>query len=762
MSGYYPPNQQLPHQYYNVNPNAVPNPNIPNVPPMMAPEGSVPHGMPEIPISHGMPGPYMQYPEHQMQQGYIDQEDVSGAIGASQGGNTRMRRRTTPGDHVKHRRTRSGCFTCRTRRVKCDETHPICERCRKGNRECVYPEPQANSKPSRSGAKSSQKSSPQESGSSPEDQAGESKGPLPSIPDDDEEEEEADIESTTASTSQSHRETSDTPSLTPGRSPSPSTEASSTVTNPPARPPLSRSTSNQATKQTATTSRFASDLPTDVRFYLNYHRTQLSYHHYSLKRDGSNFLKTAFLDMAVKHEPLLYAVVGFAAYYHTLSKPDGRISNFLQYYNKSVSLLRQSIQRSKKHNLATLLTILQLASIEEVLGDWVNLMCHQKAAYEILTRLYTPQTVTKTELLRKVLLWYCRFDLFVGFQSGSEAVLGREWFVAISDWYAQQARENPDNLTLKYEGRFAYSRLIATDVTVLFARKAKGQISDEAFMAALPDLDSRVNSMEKVIDPALLDPSGYVTDWSGAPKRDPDDIVDPYEPNVIWKGQQWTSNYLLLDMWGIMLMYKLQLSMALRRPPDLEMIAKAYRVAQIFEAIISYPKAPAGTIIEAQASLALATLFLPKDLKTIQWCRRTFAKIESAGYLYSNTLRNRMLDAWGLEHSDWWLPKDEGCPPIIRSIKNFIVERTTEPKDQTSDDLREMRGIFNSLSISDSPSPDKASDTPIEGAFGSAGVPTNIDETLIYTGGSPDFEWGYEQAKYPGSDGYGSSHFPGQ
>jgi len=39
------------------------------------------------------------------------------------------RKPAPPGtDHVKHRRTRSGCYTCRTRRVKCDETRTICER----------------------------------------------------------------------------------------------------------------------------------------------------------------------------------------------------------------------------------------------------------------------------------------------------------------------------------------------------------------------------------------------------------------------------------------------------------------------------------------------------------------------------------------------------------------------------------------------------------------------------------------------------------
>ncbi|KAF2475639.1 uncharacterized protein BDR25DRAFT_211783 [Lindgomyces ingoldianus] len=757
MSGYYPPNQHIPPQYYNVNPNAVPNPNIQNVPPMTTAEAHIPHGLPDTPIYHGLPGAFVPYPEPQMQQAYMDQyEDIPGVMGAPPGGNGRMRRRSAPGDHVKHRRTRSGCYTCRNRRVKCDENHPVCERCRKGNRECVYPEPQSASKSGRSGAKLGQKSG-QESGSSPEDQQEDLKEPLSAIPDDDE---EVETESNTVSNAPSNRDPSDTPSLTHGRSPSPSTEASSTIANSMPRPPLSRSTSNQATKQSATPSRYIPELPNDVKFYLNYFRNQVSFHHYALKRDGGNFLQTAFLDMTIKNEPLLYAVVGFAAYYHTLSKPDGRMSSFLQYYDRSVSLLIESLTKSKKHTLATLMTVLQLASIEEVLGDWVNLMGHQKAAYQILKKLYTPQTITKSELLRKVLLWYVRFDLFVGFQSGAEAVLGQEWYVSIHDFYVHQARENPENITLKYEERFAYSRLVAKDFNDLFARRSKGQLTDEAFMTQLGEIDQRVKGLDKNIDPILFDPSGYITDFSGTP--DPDDIVNPYEPNIIWQGQQWTSNYLLLDSWGIMFMYNIQCSLALRRPIDPDVGEKAYRAAQTFEAVTMYPKAPPGAIIEAQACLAIATLFLPKDPKTIQWCRRTFAKIESAGYIYSTTLRNRMLEAWGLEPSDWWLPNDEGCPPIIRSIKNFISDRTQEPKDQTSEDLREMRGIFSSLNISDSPSSDRTSDTPIEGILGSAGVPTNLDETLIYTGGSPDFAWSYEHEKFGGQDPYTTGQFPGQ
>ena len=95
-------------------------------------------------------------------------------------------------------------------------------------------------------------------------------------------------------------------------------------------------------------------------------------------------------------EPLLYAVVAFAAYHNALSRPDGRIRDFLDSYDRSVSLLRRSLEKSDRHSLPTLLTILQLATIEEFLGDWVNLLSHQRAAHQIITDGYTPQALRQT------------------------------------------------------------------------------------------------------------------------------------------------------------------------------------------------------------------------------------------------------------------------------------------------------------------------------------------------------------------------------
>lgn len=135
--------------------------------------------------------------------------------------------------------------------------------------------------------------------------------------------------------------------------------------HPGARPPLSRKSSGQTTRPLVPPGKqHTLGLPQDVRFYLDYFKNHMSHHHYNLKRDTNGFLMKEFLPLAVANEPLRYAVVGYAAYFHTLGKPDGRISNFLQYYNESVSRLRASIEKKKKQGLPTFLTILQLASIE--------------------------------------------------------------------------------------------------------------------------------------------------------------------------------------------------------------------------------------------------------------------------------------------------------------------------------------------------------------------------------------------------------------
>ncbi|KAF2996673.1 hypothetical protein E8E13_004257 [Curvularia kusanoi] len=628
-----------------------------------------------------------------MQSDYGDMyEDVSAPPGSAQAGNARVRRRALPGE-------------------QCDEAHPTCERCRKGGRECVYPDKESNQRPTRSGSKSDKSSA--DGTSSPEDHAGETNEPLPTIQDDDEEYDEDDLEAAS-------RDSSYTPASTLDQSTSPSTEASSTV--PPAvRQSISRRSSAQASKTVATASRAPPHAPKDVQFYLNYFKEHITHHHYSLKRDSHGFLKGEFLKYALKFEPLKYAVAGYAAYFHTISQPDGRMSTFLQFYNDSVSRLRAFITKSKKQGLATLLTILQLASIEEMLGDWVNLMGHQKAAFDMLTRLYSPKTITQSDFTLKVAFWYTRFDLFVGLQSGGESVLSREWYEAVHECFVTKVRENPEDMGYKYEERFAWSRIVAKDSSDLFSRMGKGLLSPEQFMEQLPVVQKKVEDLTKSIGSEFQNPAYMVDNIPG--QSGPDDIVNAFEPNIIWSDDLFTTNFLMLDFWSIKFMFSISASMALKQSFAPELTALAYKAAQIFEAICAYSGTPSGAIIEAQVSFAIATLFLPKDEKTMQWCRRAFAKVEVLGYIYPDVMRNRMLEAWGLGPSDWWLPNDEGCPPIVRSIKDFIHERSTAPKDQISEDLKEMRGIFSSLTISDSPGSDSMTITSND--TGSMGLPSH-------------------------------------
>ncbi|CZT16634.1 uncharacterized protein RCC_02469 [Ramularia collo-cygni] len=56
---------------------------------------------------------------------------------------TPSERQISGGRHKKEikRRTKTGCLTCRKRRIKCDEGHPTCRNCQKSKRECLGYDP---------------------------------------------------------------------------------------------------------------------------------------------------------------------------------------------------------------------------------------------------------------------------------------------------------------------------------------------------------------------------------------------------------------------------------------------------------------------------------------------------------------------------------------------------------------------------------------------------------------------------------------------
>lgn len=596
----------------------------------------------------------------------------------------RSRRKSAPGlDHIKHRRTRSGCYTCRSRRVKCDETHPICERCRKGNRECVYPEPTPPKGSQKDSSGQSRHESPTSSRDDDDDDENGQDGSLTPIMDEDEEEAES-------ATNQSS-----TPNIPPSQS---SASAASLTFNHGA---LHARQASEGDMRDGHPHPDGTSLPHELQFYLNYYRENITHYHYSVVNDCDNFFQEILTGLAVQDEALLYAVVGFAAYHYTLQNPVGEIKDFLRFYNRSVTLLLGFLKRKERHTDLTLLTILQLATIEEYLGDWVNLMGHQKAALEVLTELYTPQTVMKTSIGRMILTWYTRFDVFTGIMGSSETMLSREWFIAYVDYYEIRAAENTTELVYKIELCSGRLRLISMEMSLLFGRGARQEVTGEEYTTEHCRLYNALHEWKDACDSALLNPELLVTDLSlSGGATGTDSIFQPLTPGLLFRPPLFASTILTCEWNSIALMHGSQGT----SDPSSEIMGRlrehAYVICHICEAVETWPLSPAGSLIIMQPCLGIAALFLPQEDAYQLWIRKKFALFERMGYIAPSTMRLRMAELFRDGSClRWWLPNDEGFTPMLQSIRAFADERNATAVSTQSENLRQIRSVFSRMDI---------------------------------------------------------------
>lgn len=280
----------------------------------------------------------------------------------------------------KHKRTRTGCYTCRSRRVKCDETLPICDRCRKGNRNCVYPGTASSTSKTgaRSGAKSKEAARSSSGGSdvvSDYAEAEDSGGGVKTVVGGEEDGDEGTVAVSRSGPRETHSSRSiprcgkkQTPSETARtyaeNSVSPSTTESSMFDT---LSPRSTSDGHGAQEPVGLPCNTQS-LSDDLRFYLIFHQQFVTYHHYFMKPGSHRFIHQSVIDFALQYEPLLYAVVGFSAYLHSLHNHGGKLYTFLKYYHKALKLLRKSLGSGEGHSEATLITVLILTTFEV----WLN------------------------------------------------------------------------------------------------------------------------------------------------------------------------------------------------------------------------------------------------------------------------------------------------------------------------------------------------------------------------------------------------------
>ena len=247
----------------------------------------------------------------------------------------------------------------------------------------------------------------------------------------------------------------------------------------------------------------------------------------------------------------------------------------------------------------------------------------------MLLELYTPENIMETEVRRKILAWYARFDLFAGLMSGGQTRLGREWFDANEQYYSTAAQNDPENIDLKIEAYIASHRVVAMDMAALFAKLPRGAISMEDFLKENQAIRDHLSNWTQELDPALLNGEHLVMKFDG--ERDPEDIVDPYQPGGLYRQPLWTVNYMIMDARAMDIMHQYQTAQLLQQPPPAHLTQLALEQCRSFEAIEFWPGSPPGAILPAQAGLGLAALFLPKDDRHTMWCRRKLAKVESMG-----------------------------------------------------------------------------------------------------------------------------------
>lgn len=150
-------------------------------------------------------------------------------------------------------------------------------------------------------------------------------------------------------------------------------------------------------------------------------------------------------------------------------------------------------------------------------------------------------------MTRLILGWYMRFDVFAGLMAGFETVLSREWFSYARDFFQQQVEKEPEKLDWRIELAIAQHRLIATDMSLLFAKAGRGEISHDDFVSENEIIGRRITEWKSNMDPALQDSRYLVTNFSGARPVNADDIVDPYIPGKIYSGPLYVMNVATID-----------------------------------------------------------------------------------------------------------------------------------------------------------------------------------------------------------------------
>ncbi|KAI5306544.1 hypothetical protein KEM56_000346 [Ascosphaera pollenicola] len=418
-------------------------------------------------------------------------------------------------------------------------------------------------------------------------------------------------------------------------------------------------------------------LTDDDRLFLNFYLTQVRPEHYFMGPEAQSFLHNDLLRRACNYTPLLHAVLAFASYIYSFKQPDGKLYTFLHYYQSSLTGLLASLQNSEDHSDAMLLTVMQLATFEEYLGDWVNLMVHLKAACSMIKSLYRPEEMTRDNLHQTIFFWVTRIDVEAANILGKGPLLEKEWYDSMEVSIRKSIQSDPACLRKKWMLCEFLFRGIGRSMATLISQTMQDSVPAPDFdrIAMIHETEVQVQACMREIDYMLSET--VESQASGA-------ALSETIPGVGPGGGTGTADPLFIEITrfriglkGINLLYQHHTGNVLQLQGRNEPTSLALELRQNIETICRCSEQPEDGLQSLQRSLTICVTFLPVDMLNVAWSRKMMAMAESQGYIFSQPLKEHLSARWSdPEVTRWWFPRGEGETQLLRETKEWAAEHS--------------------------------------------------------------------------------------
>ncbi|KAK9467538.1 hypothetical protein V1512DRAFT_139132 [Lipomyces arxii] len=571
---------------------------------------------------------------------------------------------------ARHKRTRSGCYTCRKRRVKCDETRPRCHRCLKGDRECSFPpEKLAMSKKQRAYQARKLKKAAAEASVT----VGKA---LVHI-----------INNGAGQTSE-QAESSD---------PDDSDNISRAISGDSAEqdhnlqgPGPNSSVLSPSSMKADPIVEFPNVPPSIAKLFL-YHRENLTHCHYFLSTDAVNFFER-ILYIAHQSPPLMFSIAAFTTYHYALHHGEKYLEDMFKYYEECVKSLMHAIEAP---DLNTLIAILILSCIEMYLGDVSNEIQHQDAAFSLFQSMYTTQTAFQTDMQLYLFIWMRFIDIRRSLISGRSMSLG-------SEWHSAHRQIIHDRLLSVDQSPQQQIMLILTSLGAIFSELCdfasnvrERRLSGASAIRQIELLRAKSLTWFESLDPQLFE----IEEVPANCGLSDDDLS--LVPPLLYK--RWQMGLMMIVFNGYKLYFSAYAALSTTgRIEDPEATSEvAVLVARLVAGFEAAQTQHPGALFVCHNYLCLAAAFIPPKYHV--WIRRKLAMIQGQGYYFPDQIRMRIASAWGNEdlYRGWlegldpddYVAKDVAIP-WERLAQVQIPECDSERGNFTAD-VREMRGIFD-------------------------------------------------------------------